>query len=204
MTTRLYLIPVVRLTDPIYRIPKYLPHRYQTALTGLEGVMWAVEAYLFEDFFILIADTDSTQDGILSGLSDVLAVPALDNTVPNAVVRDAIRNKLEALDIPAQWVVNGMSYRTILRVVRGVFQFKNRFGILIGHQIFRAGLTLDTTVSALSGEVQNTLSTVATSLGLDYSGVTGSTTIRQLLYGAGNQFASQPFTINGGGLTLEI
>jgi len=55
MTVHLYVLPVLHLVDPNYNVPKYLPHRFNPALVGLENVPWAWETYLLEDIALLIA-----------------------------------------------------------------------------------------------------------------------------------------------------
>ena len=84
--TRLYILPVVHLTNPVYNVPKYLPHRFNPALSGLEGVAWAWVTYSLEDVGIIAADVTTAQDTLLAGRVDVLAVPPfsfIDTTATN-------------------------------------------------------------------------------------------------------------------------
>jgi len=197
MTTRLYLIPITHLTDPIYNVPKYLPHRYNPSLAGLEGVRWAWETYLLEDTGLIVADVDNTQHTLLSAQADVLAVPPLDNTISSAAVRNQVRNALEAVNVPGLWIVTGMSYRSVIRVVLGMWQFHNRLAAIIQHKIFDGTIDLEMTVANIPLATRDQLQIAADELGLDYSAVTGSTTVRQLLKVMGDQFAGTEFNIGG-------
>src|SRR3990167_7129380 len=73
MTVHLYVLPVLHLVDPNYNVPKYLPHRFNPALIGLENVAWAWETYLLEDISLLIADVTVSQipAGTRTWLQDV-------------------------------------------------------------------------------------------------------------------------------------
>ena len=197
MTARLYLIPITHLTDPTYNVPKYLPHRHNPALAGLEGVRWAWETYLLEDIGLIVADVSDTQHTLLSAQVDVLAVPPLDNTIGSVAVRNQVRNVLEAVNVPGLWVTVGMSYRQVVRVILGMWQFHNRLATIIQHKIFDGSVNLEMTVTNIPLATRNQLQVAADGLGLDYSSVTGSTTVRQLLKGMGDQFASTEFNIGG-------
>jgi|SRR3990167_583555 len=208
MTTRLYLLPVLHLTDPVYNVPKYLPHRFNPALAGLEGVVWAWVTYLLEDAGLLIADVDDAQHTLLLGKADVIAVPPLDTTIGNATVRNRIRNILEAASIPADWVAVGMTYRQVVRTVICLFQFHNRAVARLLRRLWDGTINMEMTVSEIPAGTRDRLQETADELGLDYSGVTGSTTLRVLLKGMADQINNllDPgfFRIDGAGLMLNL
>lgn len=204
MTIRLYVVPVVHLTSPVYEVPKYLPHRFNPPLAGLEGVPWAWVTYLLEDVGIIVADVTVAQDALLVGQADVLGVPPLDNTIPNATARNKVRNVLEAANVPGTWVNTGMTYRSVLRVVLGLFQFHNRAVARLARRVWDGSISLSTTISQLPQSVVDHLRGAADDLGLDYSAVTGATTLRQLMLGIGQQFAAREYIISGAGLTVTI
>lgn len=199
---RLYLIPITHLTN--YNVPSYLSHRFNLALSGLEGIPWAWVTYLLEDIGLIIADTDATQHALLSAQTGVLAVPALDNTIPNTTVRNQVRNALEVVNIPGLWVTTGMSYRAIVRIVLGIFHYHNRLTVLVQRRIFDGSINLDMAVNQIPAGVRVRWQQAAEDLNLDYSAVTGTTTIRQLLKGMGDQFANQEHRISGAGLEMVI
>lgn len=200
MTQRIYILPVVHLTAQSYNVPKYLPHRLNPPITGLEGVRWSWVTYLLENMGILVADVTDAQHTLLAGQADVLVVPGLDNTIPNTAARNTVRSILETANIPGGWVNTGMTYRSVLRVVLGLFQYHNRLTAIIQRRVFDGSLNLDMTVAQIPAAVRDRLRQAATDLELDYSWVTSATTIRQLLKGMGDQFASRSFEI--GGITI--
>lgn len=205
MTIQLYVIPVVHLVTPVYEVPKYFPHRHNPPLAGLEGVPWAWVTYLLEDVGIIAADVDATQDALLAGQADVVGVPPLDNAIHNATARNKVRSMLEASNVPGTWVNTGMTYRSVLRVVLGLFQFHNRVVARLSRRVWDGSISLSTTVNQLPQPVADHLRNAADDLGLNYSAVTGTTTLRQLLLGIGQQFAAQTMTISGSGIgVVEI
>lgn len=156
--------------DP--RRPKYIP-----AL----GVEWA-QVY-FGNTSIVWASTTPQQETIVGANSDALVVPPLDNQV--ALV--ATQNALEAQSIPAQWITAGMTYRIVLRIIVGMAQLIQRLqGMGVNATV--AG-NLDKTISQLPVAVRNNLAAAAQSLGIDTSGIDGTTTLREALRQVGQQFA---------------
>jgi len=200
---KIYLIPVIRRGHPIYRIPKYFwhsPSGYE-GLPELENVRQGHQlTHKLEDLYVLIANLDATQEAALLAQPDVIAIQDLDNTIPNITVRDIIRSYLEAVSIPSQWVVVGMSYRIILRVVIGLWRFRAIIQHFAGHRIFLETLNLDKTIGELSTEMRDALAATSDALDLDYSSITGLTTIREMLYIAGQQFATIEYQL--GSITI--
>jgi len=206
MTVELYLLPVVTIPLNVgsYRVPKYLPHRLNPAEPGLEGVSWAWVSYKFEDVALLIADVTPTQDNQLAGYSDVFAVPPLDNTINNTNQRDIVRVALEDTFIPGNWVQVGMSYREIVRVILHIFIYFGFATASYGGRLFGGDLNLDLTVADIPQAKRDALQLSADHFGLDYSGVTGSTTIRVLLKSMADQFADEPYRMAGAGIELMV
>ncbi len=205
MTQRLYVLPVVHLTTPNHNVPKYLPHRFNPAMAGLEGVRWAWQTYLLDDLGVLVADVTTAQNTLLSGQSDVLVVPTnLDSTVPNTTTRNRIRTLLEAAGVPGTWVNTGMVYRTIVRSVLGCCQYHNRLVGLAQRRLFDGSVNLDMTVGQLPAGIRDRLQGAADGLGLDYSWVTASTTLRTLFKGMGDQYAARELRIDGAGMSVVI
>lgn len=198
MTKRLYLVPVNHTPTEggIYHTPKYLPHRLDPALPGLEGVYFAWEVFWLGHTAIAMADTDATQHNLLVAQTDVVAVPPLDNTV-TAGALSTVQNVLEAGDIPGDWVQVGMTYRQVLRIILGIMQFHKRFMALSGRRASDGLFALTLRVNQIPQAARTILQNVAAEFNLDFSAVTGTTTVRQLLIGMGQQFASREFEIGG-------
>lgn len=145
------------------------------------------------DWGIAWANTSPAQETAIGANADAIVIPALDTTV--ALV--ATKNALEGLNVPAQWVTAGMTYRTVCRVVVGMACFIQRCDGL-GQKIALAG-NLDKTLSQFTAAVRQSLADASDSLGLDRSAVTGATTLREAMRIAGQQFAAGT-TINLGDL----
>lgn len=198
MADTLYFVPVIRRGHPIYRIPKYFWHGPSgyAGLPELENIIQGQQlTHKLEDLYLLVADLDAAQDAALTAQPDVLKVPPLDNTIPNTTVRDIVRGFLNDIGIPSQWIVVGMAYRTILRVIIGLWRFRAIIQHFAGHRMFFETLDLDKTISQLSPAMVDALASTADALGLDYSGVTGTSTIGEVLYLMGQQFANTEYRL---------
>jgi hypothetical protein len=142
---------------------------------------------------------DAAEDTAIGANADAIVIPPLDNTV--AV--NATKNALEALSIPAQWVISGMTYRTVLRTIVGMANFAQRCeGINPSARLSLTG-NLDKTFSQLPAATRSVLTTASDSLGLDRSGVTGATTLREILRILAQQIiANWPTWPSGGSIAL--
>ena len=114
----------------------------------------------------------------------VFALPVnLQNNI--AGNRALVESRLEAVNIPGTWVTANMSWRTFLLHLIKYLKFlkwlrvERQFNAT--RKIFHSGRTLDTTWSQLSVQAQTQLRNTADRFNLDYSSVTGSTTIRDML-----------------------
>ncbi len=172
-----FVIPIETVTRPnglVVRQEKYIPALgvdRQMVDFGANGIVWA--------------NTTPAQDTTLGANADVIVIPPLDNTI--ALV--ATQNALETLNIPAQWLTAGMTYRTVLRVVVGMAAFYIRAVDNFGAVLPLAG-NLDKTLSQLSAAVRSALASASDSLGLDRSQITTATTVREALRIIGQQFAT--------------
>lgn len=168
-----YLVPIIgagtRL-DP--RRPKYI--------TEL-GVDWAICDFI--DNAVAWASTSPAQETAIVANADARLIPPLDNTV--AV--NATKQALEDLSMPAQWVTAGMTYRTVLRVTVGMAQLLQRASAILGSQISPTG-NLDRTIGSLPVATRNAISQACDQLGIDRTGIVGSTTVREALRIFGEQF----------------
>jgi hypothetical protein len=199
MMWRIYIVPIEHIDlgpGKEFAAPKYFFGRLTNGLSGMEGVVWAWERYVWENHGVVAADVSDAQHALVSAQTDVIAVPALDDVIPNASARNRVRSILEAGNIPGSWVATGMSYRVVLRTVLNVFQFFNRY-VAKGGRVFVTGITLDTTISQLPAIAVTRLQETAAEFGLDTSAVTGATTLRQVFKGLADQFGDVARQIGG-------
>jgi hypothetical protein len=162
---------------------------------------WTLAPYMALDYglepvFLVATDLSTSDQALLAAQPDVTIVPAnLDATV-TAGALPVVQAALEALNLPAQWVTTAHTYRQVLGVVVRISLLAQRFHGLGFGRIFTSGVTLNTTISALSAQARTRLATAAQGLGLDTSGVTNGVTLRQALKLLGDQLTST-YTFGG-------
>jgi hypothetical protein len=191
VTWRIHLMPMTPTGRNGSREPKYR--------SEFGSFLWQGPIdYGSMDACIIALDADATTHATLTAHSDVLTVPANLDGTPSAAAVTTTRTALDALQIPSAWVNTSRTWRTIVRVVIGMFILNQRFWVQRGntigngqHSIF-GGLSLDATVSQIPAGARADLDIVCASLALDTSAITGSTTIRAMLQNFGLQFANTP------------
>lgn len=161
------------------------------------GLYWESSRFGDENtYLVYVRDIDATTSATLSGDAAVTVIPPLANTIQSVSVRDTVRGKLEALNVPAGWVVVGMSYQTVLHYTFAFFQILQRWVGLGGGTVFTGGVTLDTQFGSLGATAQQRIRDVAASFGMDSSGITSTTTLRTILKTLADQY-TQPLVIAG-------
>ncbi len=176
MAVRFYVVPKIgtgggsTVTRDAFR-PKYIE---------AIGVTWAAVNYGAEATFLVGADVSAAQHASISANADVTSIPANLDTQVGANLT-ATQNALEALNIPADWVTAAHTYRQIITLVVKLFKVLQRLNGRWQQTIFEAGITLSTTMAELTQNQRDRLQDVADSFGINNSGVTGTTTIRQTL-----------------------
>lgn len=195
MAIRFYLIPI-EIVDGNKRGPKYLKWRFTENVAPLD-VLWSGMDFGLEPVMLVQADVTPAQHTTLSGNADVISIPAnIDNNI-TAGALSAVKAALETLNVPAGWVTTGFTYRQVLRMVAGLFQFAQRHHGAHSERLFSGGFNMDTQFSALPLAVRQRLIATADSLNYDTSGLSGSNTIRQILKNVADQWGSKPIIIGG-------
>lgn len=188
MTVRLYLVPVETSADGLARGPKYFRWgRDPDPPALMSGVSWSMMPFGFEPTALLAADLTAGQVTTMGGLSDVTKIPSnLDNTLGANLA--TVQAALEALKIPADMLSSGNTYRQVVRGVIAIFSVAQRFKKLrnlppsdAGSRLFPAGITFDTTLGDLSQNVRQDLQQAANDLGYDYTGLTLTSSLREVL-----------------------
>lgn len=154
-----------------------------------------------EMFCMVIADVSAAEHTALVANADVRSLPAdLDSTV-TAGARTAVVNGLESANVPAQWIVAGMTYRTIVRRLAGIFflmqGLEERGQRFLTNLESRGAALLDDPISSLPVGVRQGLQSAAAALQTDTSAIVSTTTLRVALATIGGQFAGRSFKARG-------
>jgi hypothetical protein len=180
-----YLVPLVVGGPFGSRVAKYFFSDFgmqpRTVPFDDNAIVWIDDA----------APLTPAQKSFLQAQPDAVAVPPIDNTI-GAGALGQVQGGLESLRIPADWVQVGMSYRMVLRVVVGMAQFLQRTAGLGNPVKLPTGAALDLTMAELSAANRQTLQDAAATMPggpLDVSAIGPTTTVRQVLYILGQQFA---------------
>jgi hypothetical protein len=184
LTLNLYVMPITgggaSRQDP--RIPRYK--------TSFVSFGWGMFDYGNEPFCLVgILDIDSTTDAALTANADCSGLPQnLDQQVAGA--RTTVQNDLEAANMPGTWVATTNTWREVVLFVGGCCQFAQRYQGQTGGRWFTGGVTLDTTFGSLPAGVRSALQAAAQSFGFSTSGITGTSTLREVIQSAANQYVA--------------
>jgi hypothetical protein len=193
---RYYLVNVV----PVVRGGVEVPNSQTAEYFGVPqaGVEAAYMSFGNEGTMLVCADTDAATHAIFAALPRVIQLPAdLDQNLSAGAV-NTVEAALEARNIPAHWVSTSLTYRQVLRVVAGMFQFAQVYHAQHTLNLFRGGVNLNTRVNQIPQAERNRLSSAAQTAGLDTSGITGTTTVRQILRSLGEQWLERPVYLGSG------
>lgn len=184
MTTRYYLVPLI--DDDGLRAPKYIIDL---------GVTWGAMDYGIIDTALVAADVSDAQHTGLIANADVVAIPLnIDNTISLAAL-PLVSAQLENLKIPGNWVNTGHTYRQVLRMVGGLFQFAQRHRALSGKIIIPENINLGQSWGDLGQQTRLELQMTADSFNYNTTGVTAATTIRTILKALADQWGAQEFLL---------
>jgi hypothetical protein len=136
--------------------------------------------YGAENLMLVAVDLTPAEFTQVNSNVDVLAVPANLDANVSALAVDTIQSKLEASNLPAEWVTTALTYRQVLGRVMRVIGVAQRYQALFG-RIFSGAISLDTRMNQLTQAQRQRLLDVAADLGIDASSVGPTTTVRQVL-----------------------
>ena len=185
MATQFYVVPIMGSgTEADPRRPKYSD-------TDLSGVAWGAMDYGNEPFMLVATAANAA----LAAEVDVLSIPANINALLTAGQVTTVQTKLEAINIPANWLDTTYTWRKALRIVAGILQYAQRIQGMFNVRVFPSGVTLSTVFSTLTQGQQNALIQSAQSFGWDISSLSASSTVRQILNFAGAHWVNTPIPI---------
>ena len=194
MAFRLYLVPIIGTgtnTDP--RKPKYFMSGTLTTPSTWTGIDYGIEPWM-----VVGSDLSVVDDAAIVAQPDAFGLPF--DLTPNLTAGQVttVQNKLEAINLPADWVNTTLTWQQVVRIVLGVMGFIQRLMSFTSNgSLFAGAVTLATTISQLPASMRTNLTQCATGMNLDISSISGSTTLRQALFILGNQLSTRSIAING-------
>lgn len=191
---RYYVMPL-GVTPNGTRRPKYFRDRRSDTDPTLIDAPYTIIPYGLIDACLVVADVTTTQHADLVANLDVAAAPQnIDQTISVSALPQ-VRAVLEVLCIPAGWVTTSHTYRQILRMAGGLFQFSERHHALHNEQLIDSQDQLDLQWNEIPLARRGRIRETANSLGYGYDWVTGTTTVRQMLKVLGDQWAGGPLLV---------
>jgi hypothetical protein len=189
--TRFYLVPVV-VNGAGDRTPKYFSDGTVTAKNQ------SASYFGRENWVLVASDLSDADDAVLVAKPDAFGAPhELDTTLTAGQVT-FVQTRLEAANMPAQWVSTSTTWRQLLRMLIGINLITQRYSGRNATNFFSV-TTLNATVGDLPTQVRADMLAAATDFGLSTTGITLTTTIRQALRILGEQIrdSSRMFVFNG-------
>ena len=196
---RLYILPVYSVVDldVEYRGPKYLEWRFGAAEPGLESVRWLMADYGDHPTMITHCILDTSQHNILNSKSDVAAIPEdIDSNLTQGEVNKT-KTYLESMRIPAGWIDTSFNFRTILRILLGLFAYVGRLGARSKIKHFLDVYPLSTAFRDLPVTVRDRMAETADSFGIDYSSIGPDNTVREFFVLAGKHWRNRERNLGG-------
>lgn len=196
---RYYILPVEQVTTTgggIARGPKYFRWRFDPDPPGMDA-MWAMMDYGLINACLLVADVTQEQHEALTANVDVASPPQNIDQQVSEIAIPAVKAVLEELRIPADWVTSAYTYRQILRMVAGLFQFAQRYHAMHGEALVDSKAALDLRWNQIPLARRNRIIATVNELGYDYSGITSTWTVRRILRHLGGQWGATVFHIGG-------
>lgn len=192
---RYYVLPIEVTGDR--RGPKYLKWRFDPDPPGID-CRWGLMDYGLIEAALVAADVTTEQHTQLASEPDVAAAPLNIDQPISAIAIPQVVTVLEALRIPADWVTTDYTYRQILRMVAGLFQFAQRHHGIHNEPLIDSPDQLDLRWNQIPQARRTRILETADSLGYDYSPVQNTWTIRQILKYLGDQWGAQEFRFGPG------
>lgn len=170
---RFYLVPaVITQNAETFSGPKYFD-----TLPTVSG--YSVRDYGEQLLAMVAADVSTETDAFLAAQADVVKfADNLDQSVGPDLV--ALQVALELLKLPAQMLTANTTYRVVMRGIMACFAVAQCMQGK-GFNVFAPGVTLATTLSLLPVAARQALAGCAAELNYEQSGITGASTIRQVL-----------------------
>lgn len=188
MADHLYLVPIE--TVGTYRGPAYFRWRFGT---GTITTPWSMMDYgLLPTGLVWARELSPADEALLAAAPDVYQWP---DNLDQPITDTTLAAFFEGLNIPANWLQPSTTYRELLRMMAGIFQFAQRFQALSGGlALFGDGVTLDTNYRQTGIREAWIDATLAS---FEYSPVQGNPQLRSVVKRIGDTWAQITFELGG-------
>ena len=181
------------------RVPKYFKSEYNT--DGL-AVKWSMMDYGLVHACLVVADVTQQQHNGLVSNSDLVSPPEnIDQEISNQGALSKVKNVLETLNLPADWVQTTTTYRDVLRKVCGLFQFAQRYHGMHREALVDGEFPLDLTWGQINSARQAKILATAIDMGYASQEPPDTWEVRRILKYLADQWGDKPIPI-GLGQTL--
>lgn len=141
-----------------------------------------------EPTFLVAIDTDAATHALIAANADVAQFPVNIDLQVGANL-NTVQTQLAAFNLPGDTVGVNTTYRTILRGITAIFDVLQRYAANTGNVlVFGAGTDLNRTLGSLPVGMRTALQLAVDELHYDRSGLTGASTVGDLL----KKLATQP------------
>lgn len=191
---RWYIVPIT-LVNGNARYASHFGGKGLTPDPELVGVEKVMMDYGIIDVGLIAANVTAAQITYLNGLSDIIVIPAnIDNQIGANLA--TVKSKLAAFNIPSVSITGTDTYRKALREIAGEFEFMARLTAitLVNPTTLNANV-LSITYGSLPQNWKNALQQAASELNYSTQGITGSSTMGDILTSVGNQNDNRIFNM---------
>jgi len=183
MPVRYFIIPLVETvhsTNPWRsdRDMKYINNQHKRDGLSVQGFDWRHNGAA--NVAIAKIEADTTTLNTLAAYPDVLRFPANINSTLTAARVNAVKARLDDLDLPSGWVNVSLTYKNVIHNIVRLFKINKYMYSLDGlkENLFAGGLTRNSTLSQIPAGKRARLRKFAENHGMDTTELTGSTTIQ--------------------------
>lgn len=146
---------------------------------------------------LVAADVTPAQHAAIIANTDVIAFNAnLDAQVGGGSGLNNLRDALEVVILPGNWVNSNTTWREVARAIAGVMLFGQKHEALWDEELIPNRAALSLTWSAISPDRRNRILTTGKELNYDMSFITNNMTVRAILRELANLWAEESFQLH--------
>lgn len=143
---------------------------------GLKSIIYGLNGVA-----LIRTDIDPDQDELLSSKPDVITFPeVLTNNIPQNVI-DNVVPKLEAYNVPMDWLDTSFTYLEALKKIARIFKVFRRLHGKFHNKIFDQGFSLNSQFKDFSSATKSNLIDIAVEYNVDLTQYSNTTTIRIII-----------------------